>query len=165
MIKIPGTGGGDGALSGGGDGDAGELMGRIRRATANNKHATQVRRRQKSDDRIFVFYFFWGGGGRRRFLRRLHFERQKFSYPPPPPPPFFSFFFALFLFFCLPTNFVGDFSTSWCRWWYGTHKESRKPTQRGAINRSSRTMTTTGVCHVLRHPSSGARWDRLGRSW
>ena len=82
MIKIPGTGGGDGAFaSGGGDSDAGELMGRIRRATREQ----QTRDKSKcvvvkgSDDRIFVFLFF-GGGGRRRFLRRLHFERQKLSF-------------------------------------------------------------------------------------
>ena len=65
VIKIPGTGGGDGAFaSGGGDGDAGELMGRIRRATREQ----QTRDKSKcvvvkgSDDRIFVFLFFLGGG-------------------------------------------------------------------------------------------------------
>ena len=64
MIKIPGTGGGDGAFaSGGGDSDAGELMGRIRRATREQ----QTRDKSKcvvvkgSDDRIFVFLFFGGG--------------------------------------------------------------------------------------------------------
>ena len=64
VIKIPGTGGGDGAFaSGGGDSDAGELMGRIRRATREQ----QTRDKSKcvvvkgSDDRIFVFLFFGGG--------------------------------------------------------------------------------------------------------
>ena len=64
VIKIPGTGGGDGAFaSGGGDSDAGELMGRIRRATREQ----QTRDKSKcvvvkgSDDRIFVFLFLGGG--------------------------------------------------------------------------------------------------------
>ena len=48
VIKIPGTGGGDGAFaSGGGDGDAGELMGRIRRATREQQTRDEVRRRQR----------------------------------------------------------------------------------------------------------------------
>lgn len=48
VIKIPGTGGGDGAFaSGGGDGDAGELMGRIRRATREQQTRDEVRRQRK----------------------------------------------------------------------------------------------------------------------
>ena len=48
VIKIPGTGGGDGAFaSGGGDSDAGELMGRIRRATREQQTRDEVRRRQR----------------------------------------------------------------------------------------------------------------------
>ena len=110
MIKIPGTGGGDGAFaSGGGDSDAGELMGRIRRATREQQTRDTSASSSKEVTIEFLCFCFFGGGGRRRFLRRLHFERQKFS-PPPPPPPFFSFFFALFFcFFCLRKNWPDEF--------------------------------------------------------
>ena len=77
VIKIPGTGGGDGAFaSGGGDGDAGELMGRIRRATREQQ--TRDTSASSSKEVTIEFLCFC-------------------------PPPFFSFFFALFFcFFCLP---------------------------------------------------------------
>ena len=74
VIKIPGTGGGDGAFaSGGGDGDAGELMGRIRRATREQQ--TRDTSASSSKEVTIEFLCFC-------------------------PPPFFSFFFrSFFLFF------------------------------------------------------------------
>ena len=112
VIKIPGTGGGDGAFaSGGGDSDAGELMGRIRRATREQ----QTRDKSKcvvvkgSDDRIFVFLFFFGGGVVFYvvyILRGKSLSSSSSSF-------FFLFFRSFFLFFLSSfrktglTNFCG----------------------------------------------------------
>ena len=64
VIKIPGTGGGDGAFaSGGGDGDAGELMGRIRRATREQQTRDTSASSSKEVTIEFCFCFFWGGEG------------------------------------------------------------------------------------------------------
>ena len=64
VIKIPGTGGGDGAFaSGGGDGDAGELMGRIRRATREQQtRDTSASSSKEVTIEFLCFCFFWGGG-------------------------------------------------------------------------------------------------------
>ena len=64
VIKIPGTGGGDGAFaSGGGDSDAGELMGRIRRATREQQtRDTSASSSKEVTIEFLCFCFFWGGG-------------------------------------------------------------------------------------------------------
>ena len=63
MIKIPGTGGGDGAFaSGGGDGDAGELMGRIRRATREQQTRDTSASSSKEVTIEFLCFCFFGGG-------------------------------------------------------------------------------------------------------
>ena len=101
VIKIPGTGGGDGAFaSGGGDSDAGELMGRIRRATREQQtRDTSASSSKEVTIEFLCFCFFVGGGVVVVFYVRLHFERQKsllllllFS-------PFFSLFFFVFFVF------------------------------------------------------------------
>ena len=65
VIKIPGTGGGDGAFaSGGGDGDAGELMGRIRRATREQQtRDTSASSSKEVTIEFLCFCFFLGGEG------------------------------------------------------------------------------------------------------
>ena len=63
MIKIPGTGGGDGAFaSGGGDSDAGELMGRIRRATREQQTRDTSASSSKEVTIEFLCFCFLGGG-------------------------------------------------------------------------------------------------------
>ena len=63
VIKIPGTGGGDGAFaSGGGDSDAGELMGRIRRATREQQTRDTSASSSKEVTIEFLCFCFLGGG-------------------------------------------------------------------------------------------------------
>ena len=123
VIKIPGTGGGDGAFaSGGGDGDAGELMGRIRRATREQQTRDTSASSSKEVTIEFLCFCFFGGGGGGvvvvfyvvYILRGKSLSSSSSSF-------FFLFFRSFFLFFLssFRKNWPDEFlwvtsSTSWC---------------------------------------------------
>ena len=174
VIKIPGTGGGDGAFaSGGGDGDAGELMGRIRRATREQQtRDTSASSSKEVTIEFLCFCLFVGWGGVVVVFYVVYILRGKssllllllllFS------PIFFAHFFC---FFCLPDEFLWvTSSTSWCRWWYGTHKREKVANQhqRGhnqsvkSYHDDDRGVPRAFVIHRREHAGTGsvARGDR-----